>query len=109
MPMKHPPHVGGAIRREVIEPHDLTVTQAARALGVGRQVDEAFLLRQLSGRETLESIRFSYSQIAVLVAHETHRVILRIPQARPVRTRHALSKVVHMASTPTCGMNDIGI
>jgi addiction module HigA family antidote len=35
--MKHPPHVGGVIRREVIEPLGLTVTQAARALRVGRQ------------------------------------------------------------------------
>lgn len=37
MPMKHPPHVGGVIRREVIEPLGLTVTEAAKALGVGRQ------------------------------------------------------------------------
>jgi addiction module HigA family antidote len=37
MPMKNPPHVGGVIRREVIEPLGLTVTQAAKALGVGRQ------------------------------------------------------------------------
>jgi addiction module HigA family antidote len=37
MPMKNPPHVGGLIRREVIEPLGLTVTQAAKALGVGRQ------------------------------------------------------------------------
>ena len=37
MPMKNPPHVGGVIRREVIEPLGLTVTQAAKALGIGRQ------------------------------------------------------------------------
>jgi addiction module HigA family antidote len=37
MPMKNPPHIGGVIRREVIEPLGLTVTQAAKALGVGRQ------------------------------------------------------------------------
>ncbi len=37
MPMKNPPHVGGVIRREVIEPLGLTVTEAAKALGVGRQ------------------------------------------------------------------------
>jgi addiction module HigA family antidote len=36
MPMKNPPHIGGVIRREVIEPLGLTVTQAAKALGVGR-------------------------------------------------------------------------
>lgn len=43
MPMKNPPHVGGVIRREVIEPLGLTVTQAAKALGVGRQALSALL------------------------------------------------------------------
>jgi antitoxin HigA-1 len=37
MPMKHPPHPGGLIRREVIEPLGLTVSAAAAALGVTRQ------------------------------------------------------------------------
>lgn len=43
MPMKNPPHVGGVIRREIIEPLGLTVTQAARALGIGRQALSALL------------------------------------------------------------------
>jgi antitoxin HigA-1 len=43
MPMKPPPHVGGVIRREVIEPLGLTVTQAAKALGVGRQALSSLL------------------------------------------------------------------
>ena len=43
MPMKNPPHVGGLIRREVIEPLGLTVTQAAKALGVGRQALSSLL------------------------------------------------------------------
>ena len=37
MPMKTPSHVGGVIRREVIEPLDLSVSVAAKGLGVGRQ------------------------------------------------------------------------
>ena len=37
MPMKTPPHVGGLIRREIIEPMGLSVTQAASVLGVTRQ------------------------------------------------------------------------
>lgn len=37
MPMKDPPHIGGFIRREIVEPLGLTVTEAARALGVTRQ------------------------------------------------------------------------
>ena len=42
MPMKNPPHVGGVIRRQVIEPL-VTVTQAAKALGVGRQALSSLL------------------------------------------------------------------
>ena len=41
--MKNPPHVGGVIRRQVIEPLGLTVTQAAKALGVGRQALSSLL------------------------------------------------------------------
>lgn len=48
MPMKHPPHVGGVIRREVIEPLGLTVTQAAKALGVGRQALSSLLNEKAS-------------------------------------------------------------
>jgi addiction module HigA family antidote len=34
--MKNPPHPGGLLRRQVIEPLGLTVTEAAKALGVSR-------------------------------------------------------------------------
>jgi antitoxin HigA-1 len=37
MPMKNPPHPGLAVRHDCIEPLGLTVTQAAKALGVTRQ------------------------------------------------------------------------
>ena len=43
MPMKKPPHVGGLIRRQVLEPLGLTVTEAAKALGVGRQALSSLL------------------------------------------------------------------
>lgn len=36
MPRKNPPHPGGFILRECIEPLGLTITQAAAALGVTR-------------------------------------------------------------------------
>jgi addiction module HigA family antidote len=35
--MKQPPHLGGFIRREIIDPLGLSVTEAAAALGVTRQ------------------------------------------------------------------------
>jgi len=37
MPMRDPPHLGGFIRREVLEPLGLSVTEAAAALDVTRQ------------------------------------------------------------------------
>ena len=37
MRMKDPPHIGGFIRREIVEPLGLSVTDAARALGITRQ------------------------------------------------------------------------
>lgn len=36
MPMKNPPHPGGVILRQCIEPLGLTITDAAAALGVTR-------------------------------------------------------------------------
>ena len=37
MPMKKPPHLGGFVRREILEPLALSVTDAAAALHVTRQ------------------------------------------------------------------------
>ena len=36
MPMKNPPHTGGYVLSQCIEPLGLTITQAAAALGVTR-------------------------------------------------------------------------
>ena len=37
MPMKNPPHPGSSIRADCLEPLGLSVTAAAKALGVSRQ------------------------------------------------------------------------
>lgn len=37
MPMKNPPHPGRIVRQDCIEPLALTITEAARALGITRQ------------------------------------------------------------------------
>jgi len=37
MPMKNPPHLGGFVWREILEPLGLSVSEAALALGVSRQ------------------------------------------------------------------------
>ena len=36
MPMKNPPHPGGVVMRQCIEPLGLSITEAAAALGVTR-------------------------------------------------------------------------
>jgi addiction module HigA family antidote len=38
MPMKNPPHPGGVVFRQCIEPLGLTITDAAAALGVTRTI-----------------------------------------------------------------------
>ena len=37
MPMKHPPHPGLSVRHDCLEPLKLSVTEAARHLGVSRR------------------------------------------------------------------------
>jgi addiction module HigA family antidote len=49
MPMKNPPHPGDLIRTEIIEALELSVTQAAEALGVRR----ATLSDLLNGKSAL--------------------------------------------------------
>ena len=56
MPMKDPPHIGGFIRREIVEPLGLTVTEAARALGVTRQALNN-LLNEKSGLSAEMALR----------------------------------------------------
>lgn len=41
--MTNPPHPGGFVRTEIIEPLDLSVTAAAEALGITRAALSAFL------------------------------------------------------------------
>jgi antitoxin HigA-1 len=36
MPMKNPPHPGGTVLHDCIEPLGLTITEAAQKLGVSR-------------------------------------------------------------------------
>ena len=46
--LKNPPHPGGFVRTEIIEPMELTVTDAARALGITRTALSAFLNERAS-------------------------------------------------------------
>ena len=41
--LKNPPHPGGFVRTEIIEPMELSVTNAANALGIPRAALSAFI------------------------------------------------------------------
>jgi addiction module HigA family antidote len=41
--MKNPPQAGGLVRRQIIEPLGLTVAEAAKVLGAGRQALSSLL------------------------------------------------------------------
>jgi addiction module HigA family antidote len=56
MPMKTPPHLGGFIRREIVDPLGLSVTKAASALGVTRQA-LSNLLNERTGLSTDMALR----------------------------------------------------
>jgi addiction module HigA family antidote len=49
MEMKNPPHVGNVVQYEILEPLNLTVTAAARVLGVSRPA----LSKLVNGRASL--------------------------------------------------------
>jgi addiction module HigA family antidote len=58
MPMHNPPHPGGVVRRQCLEPLELSVTEAAKALGVTRQA-LSDLVNEKAGISVEMAIRLS--------------------------------------------------
>ncbi len=58
MAMKNPPHPGGIVRRQCLEPLELSVTKAAKGLGVTRQA-LSDLVNEKAGISTEMAIRLS--------------------------------------------------
>jgi antitoxin HigA-1 len=58
IPMRNPPHPGGIVRRQCLEPLSLSVTEAAKALGVTRQA-LSDLVNERSGISVDMAIRLS--------------------------------------------------
>lgn len=58
MALHNPPHPGGIVRRQCLEPLDLSVTAAAKALGVTRQA-LSDLVNERAGVSTEMAIRLS--------------------------------------------------
>ena len=58
MPMQNPPHPGGIVKRQCLEPLGLTVTRAAEGLGVTRQALSE-LVNEKAGVSVEMAIRLS--------------------------------------------------
>jgi addiction module HigA family antidote len=58
MTMRNPPHPGGIVRRQCLDPLGLTVTEAAKGLGVTRQA-LSDLLNEKAGISVEMAIRLS--------------------------------------------------
>ena len=58
MSMNNPPHPGGIVRRQCLDPMGLTVTRAARGLGVTRQALSE-LINERAGISVEMAIRLS--------------------------------------------------
>ncbi len=58
MTMRNPPHPGGIVRRQCLEPLGLTVTEAAKGLGVTRQA-LSDLLNEKAGISVEMAIRLT--------------------------------------------------
>ena len=57
MPMKNPPHPGGVVLRQCIEPLGLSITQAAAALGVTRTT----LSELVNGKRGISPRKWQYA------------------------------------------------
>jgi addiction module HigA family antidote len=60
MAMRNPPHPGGIVRRQCLDPLELSVTEAAKGLGVTRQA-LSDLVNGKAGISTEMAIRLSKS------------------------------------------------
>src|SRR3989442_4216776 len=93
MPMKNPPHPGGFVRRQCIEPLGLTITQVAAALGVTRTTLSE-LVNEKRGISPEMAVRLSQGfggSAAAWLTQQAHydlaqvradRITLRRPQFR---------------------------
>jgi antitoxin HigA-1 len=94
MPMKNPPHPGRIVRQECLEPTGLTVTDAAKALGVSRNAMSE-LVNERRGISTEMAIRLSKAfgsspevwaglqfdyDMAQAMRHEKDIKVRRVPQ-----------------------------
>jgi antitoxin HigA-1 len=93
MPMHEPPHPGRIVRQECLEPLGLTVTEAARVLGVTRQTLNN-LVNGRSGVSAEMAVRLAQAfgsspetWLRLQSAHDLAQVRRRSPEIRVERYR----------------------
>ncbi len=97
MAMFNPPHPGEVIRTEIIEAHGLTVTAAAKALGVSRQALSSLLNTQtdLTGDMALRLEKAFGPKMETLMGMQSAYYVFHTRQragkikVRPYRPVHA--------------------
>ena len=84
MPMKNPPHPGGFVFRQCIEPLGLTITEAAAALGVTRSTLSE-IVNERRGISPEMAIRLSMlfgGNATTWLTQQAHYDIAQIPTDR---------------------------
>ena len=91
MPMHDPPHPGGIVRRQCLEPLGLSVTEAAKGLGITRQALSDFL-NEKAGVSVEMAIRlskaFGSSPETWLGLQTAYDLAQARERARSIRVRH---------------------
>lgn len=91
MPMHDPPHPGGIVRRQCLEPLGLSVTEAAKGLGITRQALSDFL-NEKAGVSVDMAIRlskaFGSSPETWLALQAAYDLAQARDRARSIKVRH---------------------
>jgi addiction module HigA family antidote len=91
MPMHNPPHPGGIVRRQCLEPLSLSVTEAAKGLGITRQA-LSDLLNEKAGVSVDMAIRlskaFGSSAETWLGLQTAYDLAQARDRARTIKVRH---------------------
>ena len=91
MPMHDPPHPGGIVRRQCLEPLGLSVTEAAKGLGITRQALSDFL-NEKAGVSVEMAIRlskaFGSSPETWLGLQTAYDLAQARDRARSIKVRH---------------------
>jgi antitoxin HigA-1 len=88
--MKNPPHVGGFVRYEILEPLALNVTEAAKALGVTRPALSALLNEHadLSPEMALRlEMAFGVSMDLLMRMQNSYNIARTRKQAKSIKVR----------------------